>query len=102
MGVKRQFERRPLLHGPAISCICFRPRLVLRSSATWSGSGSGKLRMLCLERFTKRHPEDQSATGITHRDRDITPLFASTLLCVRDPLGGKKCMSALVALLIDL
>lgn len=52
--------------------------------------------------FAKRHPEDQSATGITHRDRDITPLFASTLLCVRDPLGGKKCMSALVALLIDL
>lgn len=86
MGIKRQFERRPLLHGLAIIRICFRPRLVLRSSATWSGSGSGDLRMLCLERFTKRHhPEDQSATGFTHRDRGryCASFLVNSFLCAR-------------------
>jgi hypothetical protein len=52
--------------------------------------------------FTKRHhPENQSATGISYRDRDITPLIFSTLFFVRGSSGGKVWMTALVVRLID-
>lgn len=92
MGIKRQFQTRPLLRGRAIICIYSRRLVLRRSATTWSGSDDWQ--MFCFawggESFTKCHqPEIQPAASITQHDITLRFVSFEPFFACATPPGGK-------------